>query len=265
MNAIKRFYSSIIKGASPARTRTDDLIPPRDLIDGVGGGDFQRIGRDFFGYFTQIGSLKPHHRILDVGCGCGRMAIPMMPFLSEQGSYYGFDIVPEAIQWSKKHITTRDARFHFEWASVFNKHYNPKGKIAPDQYRFPYDDHFFDFALLTSVFTHMLADEMEHYLSEISRTLKPGGQCMITYFILNAEVTNDLSQAEKMFDFKHPRSRCTIWKPEVPEAAVAYEESYIRECFARNKLSVIEPIHFGRWPGRKKFLSGQDLILAVKN
>ncbi len=52
---------------------------------------------------------------------------------------------------------------------------------------------------------------------------------------------------------------------EVPESAVAYDEKIIRALFDKNKLSIIEPIHFGGWSERKPSpLSLQDIIVAVK-
>ena len=265
IRASTRFCSPLIEAVTSLLGRHESLIPPRRLVDGIGRGNFQRIGQEFYRYFTEIGGLKPHHRVLDVGCGCGRMAIPMIPFLADEGVYYGFDIVPEAIKWTRKHIAAKYPRFHFELADIYNRIYNRTGALAPSEYRFPYDDLFFDFTVLTSVFTHMLADDMEHYLAEIARTLKTGGRCMVSFFLLNSDVAANLSKGESTIDFKHPQSRCAIWKPDAPEAAVAYEEDFIRECFAKYKLSIIEPVHYGSWPGRKKFLSYQDIILAVKD
>ncbi|MGA2177714.1 MAG: class I SAM-dependent methyltransferase [Verrucomicrobiota bacterium] len=261
----RRLYFSVIDAAASVLRRQDDLVPPRNLIDGIGGGSFQGVGREFFRHFTQIGALKPHHRVLDVGCGCGRMAVPMIPFLSDKGEYYGFDIVPAAIKWSQKHIAAQHPRFHFELADIYNKAYNRSGKLKSDEYRFPYQDGFFDFAILTSVFTHMLAGDMEHYLSEIARTLKAGGRCMISFFLLNSDALALIGKGKSAINLKHPLPHCAVSNQKVPEAAVAYEEAFIRERFAKYKLEIIEPIHYGSWPGRDRFLSYQDIILAVKD
>lgn len=33
----------------------------------------------------------------------------------------------------------------------------------------------------------MVAQEMENYLSEVTRVLRPGGRCLISFFLLNEE------------------------------------------------------------------------------
>ena len=110
----------------------------------------------------------------------------------------------------------------------------------------------------------MLAEEMEHYLSEISRTIKPGGRCVMSCFLLNTDVAALVKASKSGIDFKYVRSNCTISNQDVPEAAVAYEETFLRDRFAKYRLKIIEPVYYGSWPGREKFLSYQDIILATK-
>lgn len=266
MNILKSLRSRLTgsKGSLDLTSPGDALTPPRKLIDGVGGGDFHAVGQEFFRHFTEIGGLQPQHRVLDVGCGCGRMAVPLIPFLKETGEYWGFDIVPAAIQWSQQHIAARHPQFHFELADVFNKSYNRKGRTKSSEYRFRHSDNFFEFTFLTSVFTHMLADDMEHYLSEIARTLKPGGRCMISFFLLTEESRRLMESGKSNPVFRHPLSNCTVSNPDSPEAAVAYDEHFVRQLLEKHGLRLIEPVHYGSWAGREKHLSYQDVILATK-
>src|SRR5262249_30222476 len=94
---------------------TQNMMPPMEL-NFVGGGPFDAIGQHCLQQFVEVGGLKPHHRVLDIGCGIGRMAIPMTQYLSPQGSYEGFDIVDIGIDWCKAHITTQYPNFRFQMA-----------------------------------------------------------------------------------------------------------------------------------------------------
>jgi len=147
-----------------------ELLPPLSLRF-VGDGDFLAIGEAFGKMFVEQGGLKPHERVLDIGCGVGRMAIPLTNYLISPGQYAGFDIVKEGIDWCQQNITPRFANFEFQFLDVYNGHYNPAGKLAANSVRFPYESDRFDFVFLTSVFTHMLADGIERYLCEVQRVL----------------------------------------------------------------------------------------------
>ena len=77
--------------------------------------------------FTKIGGLKPNHRVLDIGSGIGRMAIPLTEHLTS-GSYEGFDIVPTGINWCKENIEKRFPNFKFTLTSISNDLYTESGK-----------------------------------------------------------------------------------------------------------------------------------------
>ena len=53
--------------------RRDALEPPKRMIY-VGDGDFKKSGQEFLRYFIEFGMLRSDEKILDVGCGIGRMA-----------------------------------------------------------------------------------------------------------------------------------------------------------------------------------------------
>lgn len=138
----------------------NDMIPPKSLSF-VGKGDFEKIGREFRQHFIALAGLRPEHRVLDVGCGIGRMAIPLTEYLSPAGGYWGFDIVRKGIDWCSERITPKFPNFQFRHSDVYNQHYNPGGTVRACDYRFPFEDNFFDFVFLTSVFTHMVPADLE--------------------------------------------------------------------------------------------------------
>jgi ubiquinone/menaquinone biosynthesis C-methylase UbiE len=242
--------------------RRDVMTPPRSLIF-VGGGDYRQIGDEFFKYFVDFCGLSPNHRVLDVGCGIGRMAVPLTTYLTS-GSYEGFDIVRDGIKWSTKTITSRYPNFRFQLAGIYNKVYNPSGRVSAVEYRFPYEDNSFDLVFLTSVATHMMPADLEHYISEISRVLKRGGQTLITFFLLDEEARSLMKQHRSHVDFAFHGDGYWTMSASSPEQAVAFEEQYIRQLYKSNNMDVVEPIRFGSWSGRANPVSFQDIIVARK-
>jgi ubiquinone/menaquinone biosynthesis C-methylase UbiE len=242
---------------------TDVLMPPADMIF-IGGGDFLAIGNEFFRYFVDLAGLQPHHRVLDVGCGIGRMAIPLTRYLNAHGSYEGFDIVGLGIDWCRENFTSRFPNFHFQKADVYNLSYNPEGRYLASQYRFPYRSKSFDFVFLTSVFTHMLPPDVTNYVEEIARVLKVGGTFFCSYYLLNEESLASAPTAKSMLKFPHQMGPCRYEVAEVPEDIVGYEEAFIRDLYQKCGLEVVSPVHYGAWSGRPNPVSGQDILIARK-
>lgn len=248
---------------SDAAERKREMIPPRTLIF-VGDGDYKAIGLEFRRLFTEYGGLKPAHRVLDVGCGTGRMAAPLTAYLSAEGQYEGIDIVKRGIDWCEENITPRFPNFHFRHVDIKNEAYNPDGVYHASTYRFPFESGSFDFVFLTSVFTHMFPADMENYLGEIARVLKTGGSCLITFFLLNDDSAQLIRQNKSTQNFVHELAGCYTTSVDNPEEAIAFPEQYIHQLFLKLDLSIVEPVHFGSWCGTSSFLSYQDVIVAKK-
>lgn len=259
---LKKIYYFPIDIIDSLRKR-DSMIPPRSMIF-IGAGNFEQIGKEFKKYFVELGNLQPNDRVLDIGCGIGRMAIPLTSYLTEEGEYWGFDIVKKGIEWCQNRISPKYSNFHFLHSDVYNKNYNPNGKIRARDFRFPFDDESFDFVFLTSVFTHMLPPDVENYMGEISRVLKTGGKCLITFFILNEESINLIHSGNSTHDFKYEVDGCLSTDKKIPEQAIAYDENVVMNLFDKHGLVISEPIYYGFWCKRQKFLTYQDLIIAEK-
>jgi SAM-dependent methyltransferase len=249
----------VLDGADRLRGRSE-LIPPRRLL-GDDYSEFRRIGQEFKRYFVELGGLQPSHAVLDVGCGPGRMAVPLMDYLTDQGRYEGFDVVPREIRWCQEHITPLRPNFRFQLADVRNRRYNPDGTVPAAELRFPYDDSTFDLVVLASVFTHMLEQEVERYLTEVARVLRPGGRCIVTYFLLNEDSRRRIAAGESYFSFPAGDGAARFENPDDPEATVAYDESFVRDLHTASG-SPVESVHGGYWCGRTDYLTWQDVVVA---
>lgn len=244
--------------------RRDRLVPPRGRIF-VGKGDFERIGQLYLKYFIEHCDLKPEERVLDAGCGIGRIAIPLTSYLSTEGEYRGFDIVDHGIDWCQKNISSRFPNFRFHWANIYNKAYNPNGKCQASEYKFPYKDEAFDFVFLASLFTHMLFEEMRNYLLEVSRVLRPGGRCLITFFLVNSDLIRLVEAGNTSVAFKYRIGKCLTVNKDRPQDALAYDEALVRELYAQCNLTIVEPIRYGWWRGGDNSITIQDIVVAVKD
>lgn len=162
----------------------DKAIPSESVPVGC-PGQFKEFGQRYFQYFVELGNLKPNHRVLEIGCGMGRTAMPLTKFLKNGGEYFGIDLIPEAIQFCKDNITSRYPNFHFSIVEAYNKMYNPEASKKASEYKFPFENECFDFIFLASVFTHMVLEDVENYVSEIARVLKTGQRCFSTFFLIN--------------------------------------------------------------------------------
>jgi len=236
--------------------------PPAEL-DYNAGPFFTEIGQEFKKHFIDFG-LKPDHRVLDVGCGFGRMAIPLTDYLTSKGSYVGFDIVPSGISWCMGNITPKFPGFNFFHANIFNGNYNPTGTVAARNFKFPLQSESLDFVFLTSVFTHMIPADVSNYLEEIARVLRPGGRCLITFFLLNCESRMLMIGPGSTFNFRFLMDGFSAANEKIPEAALAYNESDVVSLFQRCGLKIVQPIQYGGWCGRNVFLSFQDIVVAEK-
>ncbi len=219
-------YCVALDGFDLVGGRRDAITPPRRLLRFATDpdSDFKETGRVFLQFLVAHCGLRPDGRVLDVGCGVGRIAVALTGYLDRNGRYDGFDVVPQEIAWCRKHVSARFPNFRFQLADVHNRTYNPKGRTRASEYRFPYDDNSFDLVVLASVFTHMLSRDMERYVMEVSRVLKRGGQCFVSFYLLNDEARENIGAGISAFDFKNTLDECRVQKADNPESAVAHEE-----------------------------------------
>lgn len=119
--------------------------------------------------------------VLDIGCGCGKLArfLRLHPTLR----YVGVDLFRPSIEWCRRAFADDADRFRFEHFDGWSALYNPDGVVQVREYRLPVDAATVDLVVCGSLFTHLLEPEATHYLAEIARALKPGGQAFISIHV----------------------------------------------------------------------------------
>ena len=238
--------------------RGDPLIPPRRL-NFVGDSDFRATGDEFLGHFVALAGLKSGDRVLDIGCGIGRMARVLVPVLEAPGSYDGFDVSRTGIDWCRAHYLQTRAPFRFEHVDVRHPEYNPGGVGDADQLRFPYDDQSFDLAIATSVFTHLLDGAVTHDLHETARVLAPGGRLFCTWLVVDPDSPPLREHARYMLHSTD--GAALVGDRKNPEAVVAYPLEWVRARLRDAGLKLRAPYRPGTWTGRSG-TSFQDLLVA---
>jgi SAM-dependent methyltransferase len=242
-----------------------DPDAPPSRLRLLGSLNYKANGFEFLHYFLTLGKLAPDHHVLDIGCGMGGKAAALARYL-RTGRYEGIDIIPQSIAWCRDKIASRHPNFHFQVADLYNPAYNPTGRQKAAEYRFPFADASFDFIYLTSVFTHLLDAETRNYMREIARLLKPGGRVLSTWFLLDPKVQGLMAKLPAVRQFRHTTDASGVFvqDPELPEAAVAYDASLVRQLHDENGLTIEGPIHGGSWCNRPEHLSYQDIVVAVR-
>jgi ubiquinone/menaquinone biosynthesis C-methylase UbiE len=226
--------------------RRDALTPPKGMVF-TGSGGYREQGQRLFDRFVRLGGLQPQHKVLDIGSGIGRIAVPLTSYLQPDTSYEGFDVVKRGVHWCQKHISKAFPNFHFQYVSLNNDLYRSDGQNAAS-FTFPYPDQSFDFVMANSVFTHMLPEEVNNYMREIRRVLRPGGKAYASFFILNEESKSGMQG--RRFRFRYNMGHYRLIDQRVKAANVAFEETYLKEQLIRSNGLHLENTYYGYWCGR---------------
>jgi len=229
---------------------------PIPLMELTGGGadTFERISAGHMAVLRAHVGLEEDMSVCEIGCGIGRDAIPLADILAPpNGRYLGIDIIRPSIDWCRDNISKRYPHFTFTWFDERNQLFNPTGTLSTLDMRIPVDDASVDRIILQSVFTHLLQPEIEHYLREFRRILRPNGRVFATVFIYDAAIlasarATNLTKWNLTFEHEVAPG-CRINDPRFPLQAVAYTRECLEEMITRTGLTLARDPLRGAWSG----------------
>jgi SAM-dependent methyltransferase len=217
-----------------------------------------QVGDELAGLLVAYG-LAADSTILDVGCGYGRLALGILHSMDYRGTYLGFDILKRQIEWCRTTISPAFPTMRFAHLDVRNGRYNPSGAIEPTAVSFPARSSSTDVCALFSVCTHLYRADIERYLGEIRRVLRPGGVAITTWFLFDEARLPLVTSSAATYPMIHILDPVTRFADEAdPLRAIAFEEGAVREMAKAAGLEVLA-VDRGTWagePGR----TFQDLI-----
>ncbi|MEY2511647.1 MAG: hypothetical protein QOE26_2410 [Verrucomicrobiota bacterium] len=177
--------------------------------------------------------LPSQDSILDVGCGCGRIATGLTQYLSPTSRYLGVDIVSELIAFCKQFISPRYPNFRFVLLEEGNLTYDwwrqKSGQIDIAKLSEARPPGTVDLAISISLFTHLDSPAAADILATIARMLRKGGRAFVTVFVLDSSAQEGIENGRTGFSFKHrtPSGQLYAEKLEEPTHAVAYKMDQI--------------------------------------
>lgn len=122
--------------------------------------------------------LTRESRLLDWGCGAGRLAVGVRERFGQITDYHGVDVQPELIDWAESNLA--GPGFRFTCVDVSNERYNPDGTPERTVGAAP---GFVDVFYAYSVFSHMSDEDTAAYLQLIATALSPLGHAFVTCFV----------------------------------------------------------------------------------
>nr|WP_247887259.1 class I SAM-dependent methyltransferase [Azospirillum sp. SYSU D00513] len=223
--------------------------------------DFLQVGVIILDNLRSAAGLRPDHAVLDVGCGWGRLALPLSRFLAAEGRYAGVDVAAKAIDWCRAHIGAAHSNFAFHHIDAANSYANPSGAVPAERIRLLDGAEGFDRIVATSLFTHMLPAATENYLAQMAALCRPGGLIYATFFLLDEEAERLCAEGRSLIRFPAEHEGVRISNPAIPEDAVAYSPGWVRERLAA--LGFTAEIRKGFWSGRAEGgFDFQDVVIA---
>jgi SAM-dependent methyltransferase len=219
-----------VNGTAPEGRKAIPL-PPESLRFLVGPTDDAAYDNEIgVPVFPEIPE-RLYEAVFDFGCGCGRTARQLLQQKARPRRYVGIDIHQGMIDWCNENLAPFDRNFRFLHHDVFNIGLAPNNSR---QFTLPYPAADREFTLVNahSVFTHLLKEQTEFYLSEIARVLTVDGIARTTWFFFDREALPFLVEGQV----------CLFVNEMDPSNAVIYDRKWFLASIRKAGLAVLKTV-----------------------
>ena len=249
-DAISRVWESLL--SNPPQP-----VPPTSMITTSGSPDADRYVatmREYVVDVARVTKLQPAGHVLDLGCGCGRMASGLTRYLDAGGSYLGLDVWKDAIDWCQEHVKG-GADFRFQTVQAANNYGFDDDNGQPNHFDLSaVPSNRFDVVLALSLFSHLKADDTRQYLELIARALAPNGLAYVTFFVMDHDARRYLVETAAQRSIQPAGDG--MWYAYAREGFFAgFEPELLRRHFADCGLEIVEqtPGSWAQKPGARLY------------
>lgn len=137
------------------------------------GSYWEQLGKLQFDYLLKQG-LKPHHKLLDLGCGALRGGIHFIRYL-EDGHYTGIDANTSLIRAGETEL------------KKVNLDRKSSNFIIDENFEYKKWGGNFDYIISISLFTHLPISKIKSCLNAVSNTISPEGKYFTSFFRLGCD------------------------------------------------------------------------------
>lgn len=240
-------------------------IPPLELIKNSGSHNIAHYIDNMIFYTADIIQhcmLKRNSRVLDLGCGSGRIARGLLHYLNIEGSYVGIDVNDSAIAWCIDNLSMQNANFSFHYMHINNNYYYNDDNSQRNIYNFSFlKDRKFDCIIELSLFNHLRLEDTVQYLKEIGKRLDKDGVAYLTFFVIDEEFLSFQKRTGQHVGLR--RQENGIWYGYQRQHFFAgYEQHLLQTIFEEAGLVAIASSK-GSWAQKSEARIYQDWYLVT--
>jgi len=242
-NTLKSFYYACCCRIFKRMERTSAWAEAEFLIENVPNEIWGEVGDSFTNWVYQQGffaamikcfARNESLKIVDFGCGHGKLAPVSVFFTHPEGEYLGIDIQESYINYCRRtYVQLPRVKFHV--SKDYNPLYSPQQQSAVADSKsyggdWPVSAESIDVVIAISVFTHLREADAFGYIKKIHDVLKPGALAILTCHIVEEPrkqpgfIFRYNPFLVSLFKFTAPLPTSYNWftsNPSLPESGIA--------------------------------------------